>query len=125
MLKRYLLAPGPTPVPPEALLAMAMPILHHRTPQFSAIFKAAAEGSQRLFETAQPVLLLAATGTGAMEASITNTLSPGDPILVVNGGKFGERWVELGQTFGLDVTTIDVEWGTAVDPAAVERALRA
>jgi aspartate aminotransferase-like enzyme len=60
-----------------------------------------------------------------MEASITNTLSPGDPILVVNGGKFGERWIALGKTFGLDVSTVDVEWGSAVDPAAVERALKA
>ena len=124
-LKRYLLAPGPTPVPPEALLAMAMPMVHHRTPQFSAIFRAAAEGSKRLFGTSQPVLMLAATGTGGMESAVTNTLSPGDAVVVVNGGKFGERWIELARTFGLEVESIDVEWGTAVDPAAVEKALRA
>jgi aspartate aminotransferase-like enzyme len=125
MLKKYLLAPGPTPVPPEALLAMALPIIHHRTPQFSATFRKAAEGSKTLFGTKQPVMMLAATGTGGMESAVTNTLSPGDPVLVVNGGKFGERWIELGKTYGLDVTTLDVEWGTAVDPAAVERALKA
>ena len=125
MLKKYLLAPGPTPVPPEALLAMALPMVHHRTPQFSATFRKAAEGAKRLFGTTQPVMMLAATGTGGMESAVTNTLSPGDAVLVVNGGKFGERWIELGQTFGLDVTSLDVEWGTAVDPAEVERALKA
>ena len=123
MLKRYLLAPGPTPVPPEALLAMAMPIIHHRTPQFSAIFRAAAEASRRLFGTEQPVLMLAATGTGGMEAAVTNTLSAGDRVLVVNGGKFGERWMEIGETFGLEVSVVEVEWGRAVEPAQVERAL--
>jgi aspartate aminotransferase-like enzyme len=97
MLKRYLLAPGPTQVPPEALLAMALPIIHHRTPQFSATFRKAAESSKRLFGTSQPVMLLAATGTGGMESAVTNTLSPGDPVLVVNGGKFGERWIEIGR----------------------------
>src|SRR5512147_2923431 len=108
MLKRYLLAPGPTPVPPEALLAMAMPILHHRTTQFSAIFRSVAEGANKPFGTSQPVILLAATGTGGMEAAVTNTLSPGDPVIVVNGGKFGELWIALGKAFGLDVTAIDV-----------------
>jgi len=123
MLKRYLLAPGPTPVPPAVLLAMAAPIIHHRTPQFSAIFGEAAEGSRRLFGTQQPVMMLACTGTGGMEAALTNTLSRGDHVVVVNAGKFGERWAEIAQSFGLKVTTIDVEWGSAVDPAAVEAAL--
>ncbi len=123
MLKRHLLAPGPTPVPPEVLLAMAQPVIHHRTPQFSAIFRAAAEGAKRLFGTTQPVLMLAATGTGGMEAAVTNTLSHGDHVIVVNGGKFGERWIEIAQTYGLEVTPIEVEWGKAVDPAEVERAL--
>jgi len=104
---------------------MALPMVHHRTPQFSATFRKAAEGAKRLFGTTQPVMMLAATGTGGMESAVTNTLSPGDAVLVVNGGKFGERWIELGQTFGLDVTSLDVEWGTAVDPAEVERALKA
>jgi aspartate aminotransferase-like enzyme len=123
MLKRYLLAPGPTPVPAEALLAMAEPIIHHRTPQFSRIFASAVAGSKKLFGTDGPVMMLAATGTGAMEAAVTNTMSAGDRVLVVNGGKFGERWAEISQAYGLEVSTIDVEWGTAVDPAAVAAAL--
>ena len=92
MIKKYLLAPGPTPVPPEVLLAMAQPIIHHRTPQFEAIFAEAQEGLQRLFDTKSDVLILASSGTGAMEAAVINTTSPGDRVLVVNGGKFGERW---------------------------------
>lgn len=123
MLKRYLLAPGPTPVPHEALLAMAAPMIHHRTPEFSAIFRSAADGARGLFGTEQPVLLLASTGTGGMEAAITNTLSRGDRVLVVVAGKFGERWAEICDSFGLVVDTIEVEWGKAVDPQDVAKAL--
>jgi aspartate aminotransferase-like enzyme len=123
MLKRYLLAPGPTPVPPEVLLAMAQPIIHHRTPQFEAIFAQVQDGLKRLFKTEQDVLILAASGTGAMEAAVTNTTSPGDRVLVVNGGKFGERWARIAAAYGLAVTELKVEWGRAVDPGAIERAL--
>ncbi len=102
---------------------MAEPIIHHRTPQFSEIFASAAAGSRKLFGTDGPVMMLASTGTGGMEAAITNTMSAGDRVLVVNGGKFGERWAEIAETYGLVVSTIDVEWGTAVDPAAVAASL--
>lgn len=125
MLKRYLLAPGPTPVPHQALLAMAAPVIHHRTPQFSALFRAAADGSRALFATESPVMMLASSGTGGMEAAMTNTLSPGDEVIVVNGGKFGERWLELAKTYGLEGVSIDVEWGRAVDPDEVRRVLDA
>jgi len=124
MLKKYLLAPGPTPVPPEVLLAMAAPVVLHRTPQFSALFRRVSDASARLFGTSQPVLTLSASGTGAMEAAVTNTLSPGDRVVVVSGGKFGERWAEISRTFGLDVAEIAVEWGTGVDPALVADELR-
>ncbi len=124
MLKKYLLAPGPTPVPPEVLLAMAAPVVLHRTPAFSALFRRVSDESARLFGTAQPVLTLSSSGTGAMEAAITNTLSPGDRVVVVSGGKFGERWAEISRTFGLVVDEIEVEWGTAVDPGLVEARLR-
>jgi aspartate aminotransferase-like enzyme len=123
MQKKYLLAPGPTPVPESALLAMAAPIIHHRTPQFSAIFKEAAELLKYLFQTKMEVLILAASGTGAMEGSITNCLSPGDEVIAINGGKFGERWGKISEAYGLKVHWIKVEWGHSVDIAEVEKTL--
>ncbi len=123
MKKRYLLAPGPTPVPEHVLLEMAAPMVHHRTPQFSAIFGEAAEDAKYLFQTKQDVLILASTGTGAMEGSIVNCLSPGDKILAINGGKFGERWGKIGETYGMSVVWHEVEWGTACDPAAIKKIL--
>ncbi len=124
-MKRYLLAPGPTPVPPEVLAAMSQPIIHHRTPQFSALFAEAAEGLKRVFQTQQDVLILAASGTGGMEGAVTNLLSPGDEVVVVNGGKFGQRWLKLCAAYGVRVHEVVVEWGEAVEPAAVEACLRA
>lgn len=124
MLKKYLLAPGPTPVPPEVALAMAAPVVLHRTPGFSELFRRVADRSAELFGTAEPVLTLSCSGTGAMEAAVTNTMSPGDRVIVVSGGKFGERWSEISRTFGLEVVEVPVEWGRAVDPAAVEAALK-
>jgi aspartate aminotransferase-like enzyme len=123
-LKNYLLAPGPTAVPAEVLLHMAAPTIHHRTPEFEKIVAKVRDQLKLVFETAQDVLMLAASGTGAMEAAVTNTLSPGDRVLCVNGGKFGERWMKICRTFGLDVEELKVEWGRAVDPAAIEAALR-
>jgi aspartate aminotransferase-like enzyme len=123
MKKKYLLAPGPTPVPEHVALEMAQPMMHHRTPQFSAIFGEAASAAKYLFQTEQDVLILAATGTGGMEGCITNLFSPGDKVLAVNGGKFGERWGKISQAYGMQVVWINVEWGQAVDPAVVKAAL--
>lgn len=125
MKKKYLLAPGPTPVPESALLAMAQPMIHHRTPQFSEIFKETAELLKYVFQTKQDVLMLAASGTGAMEGSIVNLYSPGDEVLVVNGGKFGERWGKIAEAYGLKAHIITVEWGKAVSVADVKKALDA
>jgi aspartate aminotransferase-like enzyme len=90
---------------------MAQPIIHHRTPQFSRIFSAARKGLQELFQTEQDVLMLAASGSGAMEATVSNLFSPGDEVLVVNGGKFGERWMKISSALGLKVVELRVEWG--------------
>ncbi|MEP7151956.1 MAG: alanine--glyoxylate aminotransferase family protein [Nitrospira sp.] len=124
MLKRYLLAPGPTPVPPEVLLAMARPMIHHRAPEFDKLFGEVREDLKWLFQTRNDVLILAASGTGGMEGSVSNFLSPGDKALTVNGGKFGERWTKLCKAFGAQVTELKVEWGHAVDPQAVADALK-
>lgn len=125
MIKNYLIAPGPTPVPARVLLASAQPIIHHRTPQFSKIFADAKMGLKEIFQTKQDVLMLAASGTGAMESAVTNLFNPGDQVLVINGGKFGERWTKLGKTFGLEVIELKVEWGRGVKVDDVSAALAA
>lgn len=124
MLKRYLLTPGPTQVPPEVALRMSQPLIHHRTPEFSQIFREVQEGLGWLFQTSQPVLTLSASGSGAMEAAVANLCSPGDRVVVVNGGKFGERWLNICAATGLDAHEIKVTWGEAVSVAAVADALR-
>jgi aspartate aminotransferase-like enzyme len=124
MQKKYLLAPGPTPVPPEALLAMAMPIIHHRAPDFLPVLDSAKKGLQWLYQTKNDVLILCSTGTGGMEGSVTNFLSPGDDVLVVNGGKFGERWTKICQAYGMKVEELIVEWGHAVKADLVDAALK-
>ena len=123
MIKSYLLAPGPTPVPPEVLTALSKPVIHHRTPQFAAVLAKVQQGLQELFGTRQDVLILASSGTGAMEGSVTNLCSPGDEVIVVNGGKFGERWTKICQSYGITVREIRVEWGRAVVPQMVGTAL--
>ena len=124
MLKRYLLAPGPTPVPPEVLLAMAMPIIHHRSPDFLPVLESAKKGLQWLFQTKNDVLILTSTGTGGMVGAVNNFFNPGEKVLVVNGGKFGERWTNICQAYGLKVQEVLVEWGYSAKPAAVENALK-
>lgn len=119
MRKNYLLTPGPTPLPPQVSEAMARPIIHHRTPQFQAVLKEATEGLKYVFQTKNDVFILASSGTGAMEAAVVNLLSPGDTALVVQGGKFGERWTELCKAYGITAEILDVEWGKAVDPEEI------
>lgn len=123
MKKKLLMSPGPTSLPPQVLLAMAKPVIHHRTAEFKAILKEMNEGLQYVFQTRNPVVTLSASGTGAMEAAVVNTLSPGDRALVVRGGKFGERWGEICEAYGIQAVPLDVEWGQAVAPAEIEKAL--
>jgi aspartate aminotransferase-like enzyme len=125
MIKQYLLSPGPTPIPNEVALAMSATMIHHRTPQFNQVFDEAREGLKKLFGTKNDVLMLASSGTGAMEASVANLFSPGDKVLVVNGGKFGERWLNIANAYGLNPVELKVEWGQAVKLAEVEKQLKA
>ena len=115
MKQPILLSPGPTPVPGEIRQAMAQPMIHHRTPEFQAILKEVAAGLQSVFRTKQNVFILTSSGTGAMEAAVANTVSAGDEALVIRGGKFGERWGELCEAFGVKVIPIDVPWGKPLD----------
>jgi aspartate aminotransferase-like enzyme len=124
MLKRYLLAPGPTPVPPEALLAMAMPIIHHRSPDFLPVLDSAKKGLQWLYQTKNDVLIICSTGTGGMVGTVNNFFSAGDKALVINGGNFGERWTKICKAYSLNVEEIKFDWGYAVKPAEVEEALK-
>ncbi len=124
MIKQYLLSPGPTPVPNEVVLAMAETMVHHRTPQYSRVFGEAREGLKTLFGTKNDVLVLASSGTGAMEAAVANLFSPEDKVLVVNGGKFGERWLNISKAFGLRPVDLKVEWGKAVRLQAIEEQLK-
>jgi aspartate aminotransferase-like enzyme len=125
MRKNYLLTPGPTPLPPQVCEAMSRPIIHHRTPQFQAVLKDAGEGLRYVFQTAVDVLMLTSSGSGAMEAAVANLLSPGDTALCVQAGKFGERWTELCNAYGVKAEVIDVEWGRAVDPQEIRSRLQA
>ena len=125
MIKHYLLSPGPTPIPNEVALAMSETMIHHRTPQFNQIFDQARQGLKKLFGTKNDVLILASSGTGAMEASVANLFSPGDKVLVINGGKFGERWLNIANAFGLSPIELKVEWGQAVKVDTVEKQMKA
>jgi len=125
MRKKYLLTPGPTPLPPEVCEAMSRPIIHHRTPQFQAILKEATEGLRYVFQTKNDVFILASSGTGAMEAAVINLLSPADTALCIQAGKFGERWTEICSSYGITAEAMDVEWGKAPVPQEIEKRLKA
>jgi serine---pyruvate transaminase len=109
--KRYLFTPGPTPVPPEVLAKLAEPVVHHRAADYKAVFAETLERLRAVFRTASDVLLFTASGTGAMESAVANLCSPGQRVVVVSAGSFGERWVELAERYGADVTPLRYEWG--------------
>lgn len=124
MNNNYLMTPGPTPVPEDIRREMAKPIIHHRTKEYQAIFKDVTEGLKKIFKTSNDLFTFTSSGTGAMEASIVNVLSPGDKVIVVRGGKFGERFGDIAKAYGVEVIPIDVEWGAALKPEAIEEALK-
>jgi aspartate aminotransferase-like enzyme len=123
MEKKYLFSPGPTMLPPEVLLRMAEPVMHHREPEFEKIYAEIREGLKYLFQTKNEVLIFTSSGTGAMEGAVSNILSKGDKAIVVRGGKFGERWGEICKAYGVEFIPIDVEWGKAVDPNRIKELL--
>src|SRR5262247_1216931 len=125
MKKYQLMAPGPTPGPSHVLLAMAQPMIHHRTPEYEALFVEVRSGLKALFQTAQDVVPLTCSGTGAMEAAVVNTLSPGDTVAVIQAGKFGERWAEIAKAYGLDVVLLTAPFGETVAPGRLADTLRA
>lgn len=119
-MKKYrLLTPGPVPLPPSILKILGAPMWHHRTPQFEKVLRSVHEKLKLTFQTKNPVLILTSTGSGAMEAAIVNTLSPGDEIITVVSGKFGERWSAMAGEFGIKSHDIKVPWGESVDPLSI------
>lgn len=123
--KFMLMIPGPTPVPESVLLAQAKHLIGHRSGEFSQIVAEITANLKWLHQTQNDVLMLSASGTGAMEAGIINVLSPGDRVLVGTNGKFGERWADLCRAFGLTVDTLEAEWGKPLDTNAFKAALEA
>ncbi len=120
-----LMAPGPVQLAPEVLEALAEPMIHHRTPEFDQILKRVLERLPAVFKTSEPVMMISSTGSGAMEAALINTLSTGDEVLAIVSGKFGERWSQMAQRFGLKVHELQVPWGEAVDLSILEKKMRA
>jgi serine---pyruvate transaminase len=109
--KRYLMTPGPTPAPPEVLAAIAQPVLHHRGPDYKKLYSECLGRLREVFRTGEEVLLFGGSGTGAMESAVANLCSPGERVLVVSAGYFGERWASLAKAFGVDVDHLRYAWG--------------
>jgi len=123
--KYYLLSPGPTPIPDDVLSIAAEPIIHHRTPEFSKIFMEVTEGLKYVFGTKEDVYILTSSGTGAMETAVANTLSPGDKVISINAGKFGERWGNICKAYGINFKEIVLEWGADYSKEQLEAELKA
>jgi aspartate aminotransferase-like enzyme len=113
--KRYLFTPGPTPVPPEVLAALARPVVHHRSPDFRPAYERVLERLGQVCRTEREVLLFAASGTGAFESAVANLVSPGERQLVVSAGSFGERWAAMTAAYGADVDELRYAWGETPD----------
>jgi aspartate aminotransferase-like enzyme len=121
--KQRLLTPGPTPLYPPALHAMMASDVHHRTEDFRKSYRSCLSDLKEVMGTGNDVLMFAASGTGAMDATVSNLLSNGDKVIVCTAGKFGERWAEIAKAYGLDATVISMPYGQAVSPQQVEAAL--
>lgn len=119
----FIMAPGPTEVPPEVLAVQGLPLLYHRGPRFGAVIQGCIDALRRIMFTKSDVLLLTGSGSLAMEAAVVNTCSPGDRILVCDTGNFGERFRKIAEVYGVEATAIEYEWGANAQPADVEKAL--
>ncbi|MBL7556065.1 MAG: alanine--glyoxylate aminotransferase family protein [Bdellovibrionaceae bacterium] len=119
-----LMAPGPVNLHPKVREILSEPMIHHRTPEFDKILAQALKRLKFVFQTAEPVYMISSTGSGGMESLLVNTLSPGDTILAVNSGKFGERWIEMAKTFGVHVDELKITWGDAVSADVISEKLK-
>src|SRR5919198_432641 len=117
--------PGPTPLPPEVRAALARDMINHRGAEFAAVLRECVDGLKWAFQTQYDMLVMTASGTGGLEAAVVNTFSPGQKVLVVTAGYFGDRVVKIARAFGADVVELKVEWGRAANPQAIVDRLRA
>ncbi len=115
--------PGPTPLPPEIQKALSGQMVNHRGPEYHEMFAEVTENLKKVFQTKNDMIVLTGSGTGGLEAAIVNTMSPGDRVLSVTMGVFGDRFASIAKTFGADVVSLNVEWGKAADPDAIRKAL--
>src|SRR5690349_23221328 len=121
--RHFLQIPGPTPVPDRILRAMDRPVIDHRGPEFQKLGKRTLASIKSIFNCAGPVIIYTASGTGAWEAALVNTLSPGDRVLMCNTGHFAQLWAQLAIRFGLEPELLETDWRIGVEPAAVEARL--
>jgi aspartate aminotransferase-like enzyme len=121
--KRYLMTPGPTPVPPQVAAALSLPMVHHRAPEFRELLTGLLARLRQVFRTESDVLLYAGSGTACMDGAVANLCSPGDRVLVVSAGNFGERWIGIANAYGCDVQTLAYEWGETPSADDVARKL--
>ena len=121
--RKILMTPGPVEIPADVLAVLAEPMIHHRTREFDEIFARVLSRLPRVFRTQEPVYMMTATGSGGMEAALTNSLSPGDKVICIVAGKFGERWRNQARALGANVLSLEVPWGEAVDPIRLEALL--
>lgn len=123
MRKKYIMAPGPTEVPADVLAEAAKPVMHHRTPQFRKILAEVMENMKYVLGTTRNIYIMASSGTGAMEAAISNTVNAGDKVIVGTIGAFGDRWASMAKVYGAEVVKVAPEWGYALNPAEIKKAL--
>jgi aspartate aminotransferase-like enzyme len=121
--KRYLLTPGPTPVPPEVLAALAEPVIHHRARDYREIYERCLVRLREVYRTENEVLMFTTSGTGAFESAVANLTSPGDRQLVLSAGNFGERWAGMAKAFGAELVHVKLEWGETPEPDDLRSAL--
>ncbi|HLE89245.1 MAG TPA: aminotransferase class V-fold PLP-dependent enzyme, partial [Candidatus Limnocylindria bacterium] len=124
-MKQNLRVPGPTPLPDEALAAQSAPMIDHRGTEFEALLREISTGIATLIGTSEEILLITGSGSGALEAAVVNTLSPGDRVLAVTIGSFGDRFAKIAEVFGAKVDRFEIEWGLAAEPAALAAHLAA
>src|ERR671931_2723450 len=121
--KRYLLTPGPTPVPPEVLAALAEPVLHHRARDYREIYKRSLARLREVYRTQNDVLMFTTSGTGAFESAVANLTTPGERQLVLSAGNFGERWAGMVRAFAADLVHVRLDWGEMPEPDDLRSAL--